>query len=268
MSDDIQKRNVAHFVQEFEYELKDVSGKCINVDSGFGEITRNILLPALNQDAVMIGENKRKAKTTESYASENMVEYANRMHGIDELLRYETLDIQTKGLPEKYIAEFDHVFSFPVLHFCNDIRQGFENIYNMLRPGGTFFMLWVSSHDMFKILEIMAENKRFASYLYKYTASFLDLDRPQVKLKKLFRSVGFRIHHCSNRDMNFINTDPYVFLLTIMSAFTFLHEMPSDRVENFKNEFTWEYMKENKYTRAAGGRHIPSINSARTKIIE
>ncbi|XP_011058225.1 PREDICTED: uncharacterized protein LOC105148283 [Acromyrmex echinatior] len=79
-------------------------------------------------------------------ASEKMVEYANRTHAIDEVLRdFETLNIQTKDLPEKYIAELDVIHPFPVLHFCNDIRQGFENIYNMLRPGGTFYMMSIFS---------------------------------------------------------------------------------------------------------------------------
>ncbi|KYQ55992.1 hypothetical protein ALC60_05108 [Trachymyrmex zeteki] len=241
MTDNMQKRNMEYFIQEFDFIFEDISGKCMNVGSNSGEVTRNMLLPALNQDAMMIGTD----------ASENMVEYANMTHGIDGKLRFETLDIQTKDLPEKYIAEFDHVFSCPTLHFCNDIRQGLENIYNMLRPGGTFSMLWVSSHDMFKILEIMAENKRFASYLYKYIAPFPNTDRPQTELKELLRSIGFIICHYSNREMiNIIeNKKPHDFLPDIMSAFSFLHEMPSDRAENFKMEFIREYSKitEGKY---------------------
>ncbi|XP_024878653.1 juvenile hormone acid O-methyltransferase-like isoform X1 [Temnothorax curvispinosus] len=234
----MQRQNVTYFVEEFECELKDTSGRCLNVGSGTGEITRKVLLPVLNRDAVMIGTD----------VSESMVEYANRIHGVDGVLEFETLDIQTRDLPEKYVAEFDHVFSFPVLHFCNDVRQGLENIYKMLRPGGTFLMLWVSSHDMFKILENMAENKRFASYLYKYTAPFPHSEKPHMKLKELLRSIGFRIRHCSNREMSFVDKKPKAFLPTIISAFSFLREMPPDRAENFKNEFVREYTNR-KYTR-------------------
>ncbi|XP_024878655.1 juvenile hormone acid O-methyltransferase-like isoform X3 [Temnothorax curvispinosus] len=213
----MQRQNVTYFVEEFECELKDTSGRCLNVGSGTGEITRKVLLPVLNRDAVMIGTD----------VSESMVEYANRIHGVDGVLEFETLDIQTRDLPEK---------------------QGLENIYKMLRPGGTFLMLWVSSHDMFKILENMAENKRFASYLYKYTAPFPHSEKPHMKLKELLRSIGFRIRHCSNREMSFVDKKPKAFLPTIISAFSFLREMPPDRAENFKNEFVREYTNR-KYTR-------------------
>lgn len=39
-------------------ELRDTSGKCMNVGVSSGEITKNILLPTLNQDAVMIGRER------------------------------------------------------------------------------------------------------------------------------------------------------------------------------------------------------------------
>ncbi|XP_077262456.1 uncharacterized protein LOC143897547 isoform X4 [Temnothorax americanus] len=122
----------------------------------------------------------------------------------------------------------------------------------MLRPGGIFLMLWVSSHDTFKILENMAENKCFASYLYKYGVPFPHSEKPQMELKELLRSIGFRIRHCSNRETNFVDKKPKAFLPTIISAFSFLREMPPDRAENFKNEFVREYTKR-KYTRDNGG---------------
>ncbi|XP_018367904.1 PREDICTED: juvenile hormone acid O-methyltransferase-like [Trachymyrmex cornetzi] len=181
--------------------------------------------------------------------SEKIVEYANRAFAIDEVFKFETLDIQIKDLPEKYIAEFDVVYSFPVLDFCNDIRQGFENIYNILRPGGTFCMVWVFSHEMFKIIEIMVENKRFASYLYKYNVPFLDTDTPHIVLKELLRSIGFTVYYCNTQNVNIdslCDTLPFI----IMSDFSFMYDMPSDRAKNFKKEFIGEYVKmtKGKYT--------------------
>ncbi|XP_077262453.1 uncharacterized protein LOC143897547 isoform X2 [Temnothorax americanus] len=68
---------------EFGCEPKDTSGRCVNVGSGTGETTRKVLLPVLNRDAVTIGTD----------VSESMVEYANRIHGVDGVLEFETLDI-------------------------------------------------------------------------------------------------------------------------------------------------------------------------------
>ncbi|KYN40621.1 hypothetical protein ALC56_04930 [Trachymyrmex septentrionalis] len=83
-----------------------------NIGSGCEMVTKNVVLPTLYQAAMIIGTD----------ASKKMVEYTNRMHAIDKVLKFETLDIQTKDLPEKYIAEFEVIYSFSILHFCNDIR--------------------------------------------------------------------------------------------------------------------------------------------------
>lgn len=53
---------------------------------------------------------------------EKMVEYANKTYGDKERLKFEVLDIQTKKLPEEYISEFNHIFSFHALQWCNDIQ--------------------------------------------------------------------------------------------------------------------------------------------------
>ncbi|XP_011866351.1 PREDICTED: uncharacterized protein LOC105561194 [Vollenhovia emeryi] len=233
LPDNVQRHNVGYFVDEFECELENMSGRCISIGAGTGEITKDILLPALKRDAVMTGTD----------ASKSMVEYANRFHSVDGVLNFKTFDIETSELPEKYVAEFDHVFSFPALHFCTDVRRGLENIYRMLRPGGTFLMLWISSHNIFKVLEDMAEYKCFASYLYKYTAPFPDSKMPQVELKELLRSIGFQVRHCSNREMSLVGKKPSDFLSTVMSSFPFLHEMPAGGAKYFKQEFIHEYMK-------------------------
>lgn len=51
-----------------------------------------------------------------------MIDYANRHYSDGERLKFEVLDAQTNDLPEKYVSEFDHVFSFHALHWCTDIE--------------------------------------------------------------------------------------------------------------------------------------------------
>lgn len=53
---------------------------------------------------------------------ENMIEYANQVHGDKKRLAFEVLDVETKNLPKNYISEFDHIFSFHTLHWCGNIR--------------------------------------------------------------------------------------------------------------------------------------------------
>lgn len=50
-----------------------------------------------------------------------MIDHARKKYkseGVD----FEVFDIQMKNLPANYIAQFDHIFSFPTLHLRNDIQ--------------------------------------------------------------------------------------------------------------------------------------------------
>lgn len=55
-----QSNNMSHstiqfLIDEFDEELKNMSGKCIDIGCADGDQTRNILLPALNPKAVITG---------------------------------------------------------------------------------------------------------------------------------------------------------------------------------------------------------------------
>ncbi|KAM0727919.1 Juvenile hormone acid O-methyltransferase [Formica fusca] len=104
--------NVSLLLNEFDKDLKNISGKCMDVGCGPGDITKDILLPFLDPNVTMIGTD----------IMEKMVEYANKTYGDKERLKFEVLDIQTKELPEEYISEFNHIFSFHALQWCNDIQ--------------------------------------------------------------------------------------------------------------------------------------------------
>ncbi|CAL1689760.1 unnamed protein product [Lasius platythorax] len=238
--DNMSKRNVSHIINEFAKDLKNISGKCMDVGCGPGDITRDILLSALNSKATMIGTD----------IMENMIEYANKTYGDKERLEFEVLDIQTKNLPEKYISEFDHIFSFHALQWCSDIRQTFENIYCMLRPGKTMLILSVAQYAaFFESLESMAQDIRYASYMgdkKKYVGPFHYSARPREDLKELLEDIGFQVHHCSHREIsNCMSTEKFMSFVTAQYTFAFLDKMPHNLREEFKNEFTRMYTEIN-----------------------
>ncbi|XP_014467224.1 PREDICTED: serine protease hepsin-like [Dinoponera quadriceps] len=157
-SDAILKRNVMALMDEFEEELKTMSGKCMDIGCGPGDITKNITLPSLDKSAVMIGTDILK----------DMVKYANEKYSEDARIVFEVLDVQTKCLPTKYISEFNNIFSFHALNWCSNIRQAFNNIYEMLQPGGTMFVNLVASHDLFDVFIPLSQNPRYAFYMPVY----------------------------------------------------------------------------------------------------
>ncbi|XP_032688166.1 juvenile hormone acid O-methyltransferase-like [Odontomachus brunneus] len=227
---------VQHLLHEFEEELGCMSGKCMDIGCGPGDVTRYTLLPALHPNAVVIGTD----------ISEDMIKYAKELHANEERLEFEILDIQTKHLPEKHISAYDHVFTFHVLHWCADMRQVFENIYHLLRPGGTVLILTIISNDVFDILHELKKDNRYTSYM-KHANNFIpvfhDSKHPHKDLKALLRSVRFNVHHCSHRERTFSAHDAQKIPEMILSFITqFFEDMPHDRIAELEDEFTQKYM--------------------------
>ncbi|XP_011878406.1 PREDICTED: NADH dehydrogenase [ubiquinone] 1 alpha subcomplex assembly factor 5-like [Vollenhovia emeryi] len=226
----LQRDKVTALIDEFSDYLQNISGTCMDIGCGPGDITNDIILPIVGRDAIVIGTD----------ISKNMIEYARRTYTIKERLEFEVLDIQTKALPTKYVSKFDFIFSFHTLHWCIDIRQAFENIYRMLRPNGNMLILFVSSHEIFDILENLAEDVRFAPYINdvsKYTFPFQKSINPRKELKGLLQELGFTVNHCSHRDTYYTDETPKRFLSSILAFLDFIDDMPCNLQEEFKNEF-------------------------------
>lgn len=239
------KKNVSSLLNEFAKELKNISGKCMDIGSGPGDITKEILLPFLDPNATIIGID----------IMEKMVKYANETYGDDKRLKFEVLDIQTKSLPEKYISKFDHIFSFHALQWCNDIRQTFKNIYCMLRPGKTMLILSIAHQRMlFESFKVIMQDVRYASYMKdkkKCVGSFHDSIQPDVELKEILENIGFQVHHCSHREVNsFLSAKKFVSLVISQHSFAFLEELQHNQRIEFQNEFTrmCEEIQDKEYT--------------------
>jgi len=60
-----------------------------------------------------------------------------------------------------------YIFQKFILFFFSRLlnRQAFENIYSMLRPNGIMLVLFVTSHNIFNVLENLIHDVRFAPYI-------------------------------------------------------------------------------------------------------
>ncbi|XP_071560683.1 juvenile hormone acid O-methyltransferase-like [Temnothorax nylanderi] len=235
-SNEVQKCKILSIIDEFSEDLKDVHGKCMDIGCGPGDTTKEFVLPNLGSDAQIIGTD----------ISESMIKYANKTFNDKKRLHFEVLDIQTKNLPEKYISEFNHIFSFHTLQWCNDIRQAFRNIYQMLQPNGTILLYIVASHDVCEVLRIVERDIRFAQYIpdtIKNIFPFQDSNNARKDLKELLQGIGFTIHHCSLRETSYSEEKSRQFLKSIISFLTFLEDMPQDLAEEFKNTLINEYVR-------------------------
>ncbi|XP_036146184.1 juvenile hormone acid O-methyltransferase-like [Monomorium pharaonis] len=236
-SDEWQACNVQDVINDFVEDLRNISGKCMDVGCGPGNITRNVILPNLHPNAVIIGTD----------ISATMIEYAKKAYSDNKRLEFEILDIETKSLPEKYISKLDHIFSFHTLQWCNDIRKAFENMYRMLKPGGTILVQFIANNTALETIKKLTQDVRFAPYVKKrYTFPFSNSIRPQEELKQLLKDIGFSVEHCSLCEVDSSNMNLDMYLSSIMSIFPFLDAMPRDKKKEFKVEYPREYKKINK----------------------
>ncbi|XP_011706124.1 PREDICTED: uncharacterized protein LOC105461325 [Wasmannia auropunctata] len=112
-NDKVQKIRISSLIEEFEDVMENIQhGKCMDIGCGPGDITKEILLPAIGSNAQLIGTD----------ILESMIKYANETFSDEKRLQYEVLDIVIKNLPKKYISKFEHIFSFYTLQWCSDIR--------------------------------------------------------------------------------------------------------------------------------------------------
>jgi len=51
------------------------------------------------------------------------------------------------------------------IYYILSNRQAFKNIYSMLRPNGTMHVLLVGYHDIFEVIEFLAKDDRYSSYI-------------------------------------------------------------------------------------------------------
>lgn len=125
----MQRRDAQEVVDEFSFELSKMRGRCLDIGSGPGDITKEMLLPILPHDAEVVGV-WMKILITWSFLtghlagadiSQAMVNYARMKYSDDKRLSYIVLDIETSELPSDQVEQYNNVVSFYCLHWCNDI---------------------------------------------------------------------------------------------------------------------------------------------------
>lgn len=55
----MQHRDAQDVVEEFSFELSKMRGTCLDIGSGPGDITKEMLLPILPHDAEVVGEQMK-----------------------------------------------------------------------------------------------------------------------------------------------------------------------------------------------------------------
>ncbi|XP_029680856.1 juvenile hormone acid O-methyltransferase-like, partial [Formica exsecta] len=91
---------------------------------------------------------------------------------------------------------------------------------------------------------ILARDIRFAPYIQdvrNYVSPFNDSCYPHKELRKILKSIGFEVCHCSLRETTYSSKDTSNFISNIAYIYKYIYKMPHDLKEEFKNEYTRKF---------------------------
>ncbi|XP_034950566.1 juvenile hormone acid O-methyltransferase [Chelonus insularis] len=234
---DVQRRDANEVIEEFADELAVMHGKCIDIGCGPGHITKELILPKLPTDSIVVGVD----------ISESMVTYANKNHQKEERLSFKQLNIEDEDLPIKEHEKYDHALSFYCLHWCQNMRLALENIYKLLRPGGRGLVMFLSHNSGFDAYIRMQNNSRYKPYMEdasRYVPEYHSCPNPRAMMKKTLEEVGFEVLHCSNREKTFVFESMEILQKHIIAVNPFFNRIPNDLKDEYKVEITREVVRD------------------------
>ncbi|XP_035723664.1 juvenile hormone acid O-methyltransferase-like isoform X2 [Vespa mandarinia] len=193
----LQYHDTSEIVEEFDKELREMHGRCIDLGCGPGQVTVELILPRLPRESVIIGVDVSNA----------MLEHATKNYRENPRLSFLHLDIETSNLPQEQIARYDNAVSFYCLHWCHNTRLAFENIFKLLRPGGKALIMFLAYNDGFDAYVRIHENPRYQPYMqdaHKFVPYFHRSNDSRGALRSILEDIGFNVLHCSKREKSFV----------------------------------------------------------------
>ncbi|XP_049315230.1 juvenile hormone acid O-methyltransferase-like [Bactrocera dorsalis] len=216
-----QIRNILELIGQFSEEFRNMNGRIIDIGCGPGNTTRDVLVPCVGREAVIVGAD----------ISPEMIEYANQHYAVSDKLSFLELDMQTSELPKDLIEQFDHAVSFYALHWCKNTQKALQNIYKLLRPGGKAIIVTISHHMIYDMYPEQEKDPRFAPYMQgseKWTPPHQGCADADEMMKKDLIAAKFKVEYCVNK----WNTYTYPSLDTlvdlVMAVNPCVNKMPND----------------------------------------
>ncbi|KAG7213902.1 hypothetical protein KM043_003104 [Ampulex compressa] len=222
----IQFCDASDVIEEFAKEISEMQGRCIDIGCGPGDVTELLILPKLPPEAKLVGAD----------ISKPMIEHARRKYRDEKRLSFLQLDIGTANLPEEQVCQYDNALSFYCLHWVQDSRQAFANIYKLLRAGGKALVMFLGSNNGFDAYVKLHENPRYRPYMqdaHRFVPLFHRCNNSRAELRKMLEDVGFEVQHCSRRDKSFIFQNAEILRNHMLAVNPFISRMP----EHLKAEY-------------------------------
>ncbi|KAG5667265.1 hypothetical protein PVAND_015253 [Polypedilum vanderplanki] len=188
-NNNLQFRDALNFIKRhkkfFNEHFGEKSLKLADIGTGCGKILNDAVLneSGLNFSFV-VGIDKSVdliKKASEKYKSEK-TEFLVR-------------NIEDDWIKDEYLINFDLIFSNYTFHWIKNHEKAFENIHQMLNPGGLFCFTFFHSSVIFYIWETLINSKytKDKSFISDFLSNICFNEDGEKILKKTLEKSGFKI---------------------------------------------------------------------------
>ncbi|XP_063822676.1 juvenile hormone acid O-methyltransferase [Ostrinia nubilalis] len=225
----LQKRDAIDCLEEFANKIrwKRSGERIIDIGCGDGSVTVKLLRE-------YVPDNFEKLLGCD--ISEKMVAFAN-LHHKDERTDFTVLDIERK-LPKDLRNAFDHVFSFYTLHWIKDQELAFENIFDLLTPGGECLLSFLGHNPVFDVYRILAQSNKWSSWLRgvdRFISPYHESQEPEKEIWKMMNKIGFNDISVKCQEKIFIYNSPESVKKAVQAVNPF--PMPKDVFDDFMLDY-------------------------------
>ncbi|KAF5288894.1 hypothetical protein FQA39_LY03773 [Lamprigera yunnana] len=217
-----------HLIKTPKYGKKSA----IDIGSGPGKVTKNILFPLL-EDSVdeLLGID----------SNELMVKYANDNYSNNQV-SFKTHNIEN-NIPSEFVKSFDHVFSFWTLHWVKDHNNLFKNINKLLKPGGNMLISFIARSDLCDIYQKLWIREPWQKYItdaVKGHSIYQNCGQPIEKVTKYLTEAGFDVQLCTTIHHDYLCEN----LEEVKGLFQSLIPVYDEIPKELQKQFLEEHVKE------------------------
>ncbi|GIY10395.1 juvenile hormone acid O-methyltransferase [Caerostris darwini] len=246
------KRFFKETLPQLEFSKNNEKEVVLDVGCGPGGSTFHLVLPLFNQLEKLYAVDMLP----------NMI-YNAEKNNSHPLIEYSVADIEKWPTVKKWEGQITKLVSIYCLHWLEDAKKGFQNIYRLLKPGGKAAICFAMQSIFYDAIKEM-ENSKWRSY-YKDVGNYL----PDAHLNKrnasyyeqMVKEVGFEILYLKVESTTDVFSSDEEYINLYSSICVVLSHVPVNKKEEFKNELFEEMIK-------LGGRNSDGLPVHRSIAIE
>ncbi|XP_055942285.1 juvenile hormone acid O-methyltransferase-like isoform X1 [Argiope bruennichi] len=190
----------------------------------------------------------------------NMIEFA-RIHNCHPLIEYNAADIENWSMVQQWKGQISKIISIHCVQWLKDKKQGFQNMFELLKPGGEVAFCLVMESPVYASILALKSNSKWNKFV-KDADDFVSDDHinkyESSRYLKLLMELGFDVLYFEQG----VKSDPFTsdeeYRDFFASICALVPHVPSDQREEFKDDMFQEMLNRN--GRDSSGRPVHRAN--------